>query len=99
MAKTHNVGKFYWHTFVYPIKFKGLTDKAETQEIEPPYRGGHGVAIRLPFTKLALVLGKWTKQYDERVALTRAIAGRSMEQEEVNWDVIREGVSYDVEDI
>ena len=89
MAKTHDVGKFYWHTMVYPIKFKGFTDKAETQEIEEPYRAGRGYAIRIPFTKFAIVFGKWGKAYEESYALTRALNGRAMFQEEVDWDKIR----------
>lgn len=90
MANTHNVGKFYWHTLMYPIKFKGFKDRAETQEIEPPYREGAGFAYRIPFTKRAIVVGRWIKKHDERIALTRAINGRAMEQEEVDWDTIRE---------
>jgi len=89
MAKTHDVGKFYWHTLVYPIKFKGFTDKAETQEIEHPYRAGNGVAIRLPLTRLAIVVGKWGKSLPEGEALTRAIVGRGMKFDEVDWDTIR----------
>ena len=78
MAQTHNVGKYYWHTLRYPIKFKGLTDEAETQEIDPPYRYGKGVAIRIPFTKFAIVVGEWVERYNEQVALTRAINGRKL---------------------
>lgn len=89
MAKTHDIGQFYWHTLKYPIKFKGFFDKAESQEIEEPYRAGSGLAIRFPFTKFAIVLGKWGKKYEESYALTRALAGRMMSQEEVNWDKIR----------
>ena len=91
MAKTHDIGKFYWHTLVYPVKPPVIIDKAETQEIEHPFRGGHGWCFRLPFTRLSLVIGKWTKQYDESSALTRAIVGRGMKQDEVDWDMIRYG--------
>ena len=63
----------------------------ETQEIETPYRGGHGWALRLPFTRQALVVGKWVKEYDEASGLTRAIVGRAMDKDEVDWDMVRYG--------
>jgi len=91
MAKTHDVGNYYWHTMVYPVKPPSIAEKAETQEIDGLYRGGHGWAIRLPFTRYALVIGKWTKAYDESSALTRAVIGRAMKQDEVDWDRIRFG--------
>ena len=91
MAKTHDVGKFYWHTMVYPVKPPVLFERAETQEIDEPFRGGHGFSLRLPFTRLSLVFGKWVKLYDESSALTRAVVGRAMAQDEVDWDKIRFG--------
>ena len=95
MAKTHDVGPFYWQVFKYPVKLKGIFDRAETQEIEEPYRGGVGWAIRMPFTKRALVVGKWTARYSESNALTRAIIGRKISQDDVDWDKIR-GLDLDV---
>ena len=89
MAQTHSVGKYYWHKFKYPVKLKGLKDLAETQEIDPPFRYGKGVALRVPFTKFALVVGRWDKSFDEGVALTRAINGRNMSYDEVDWDIVR----------
>jgi len=95
MAKTHDVGSFYWHTMVYPVKPPVVFEKAETQEIEEPYRFGKGYCIRVPFTRLSLVLGKWVKQYSESEALTVAINGRAMQKEEVDWDYIRFGAEHD----
>lgn len=92
MAMTHDVGSYYWHILVYPVKPPSIIERAETQEIEGSYRGGHGWSIRLPLTRLALVIGKWHKAYDESSGLTRAIVGRAMKQDEVNWDKIRFGV-------
>jgi hypothetical protein len=80
---------------VYPIKPPVIAEKAETQEIEEPYRGGNGYALRLPFTRLALVVGKWTATYSESMGLTRAINGRIMRQTEVDWDHIRYGADID----
>ncbi len=94
MAKTHDVGNFYWHTLVYPVKVKGVVEKAETQEIDGLFREGYGIAVKIPFTRFAVVLGKWGKSHEERMALTRAINGRAMKQEEVDWDVIRYGADY-----
>ena len=95
MANTRDVGKFYWHTMVYPVKPAVFLDRAETQEIECKYRGGHGWAVRLPFTRLAIVIGKWDKEYDERVALTRAINGRAIEETAFDWDTVRFGAEYE----
>lgn len=79
----------------YPVKPPVVLERAETQEIEDPYRFGKGWCLRLPLTRKAVVVGKWIKQYEESTALTVAINGRSMKQEEVDWDTIRYGVSLD----
>jgi len=91
MANPRDIGPFYWHPLVYPVKPPVLWERAETQEIDYPFRGGAGVAIRLPFTRLALVLGKWIAQYEEGVALTNAIRGRALPEEELDWDYVRFG--------
>jgi len=95
MAKTHDIGNFYWHTMVYPVKPPVVFDRAETQEIEEPYRGGKGWAVRLPFTRLSLVVGMWKERYSEGVALTRAINGRGIEENAVDWDTVRYGANYE----
>ena len=79
----------------YPVKPPVVFERAETQEIEEPYRFGKGWCLRLPFTRKALVVCKWIKQYEESTALTVAINGRGMKQDEVDWDTIRYGVSLD----
>lgn len=91
MAKTRDIGSFYWHPMVYPVKPPVLLDRAETQEIDGKYRGGKGWAIRLPFTRLSIVVGKWGQAYEERAALTRAINGRAIKEEAFDWDTVRYG--------
>jgi hypothetical protein len=91
VANPRDVGPFYWHTLVYPVKPKELWERAETQEIAEPYRGGVGVSIRLPLTRLAIVVGKWNASFDEGQALTNAIRGRYLPEEEVDWEYIRYG--------
>lgn len=94
MAKTRDIGSsFFWHTMVYPVKPPVLWERSETQEIDGKYRFGVGWAIRLPFTRLSIVIGKWIKQYTESQALTVAIRGRAMTEDEVDWDYIRAGES------
>ena len=95
MANPRTVGSFYWHTLVYPVKPPILWERAVTQEIDLPFRGGVGVSIRLPFTRLALVVGKWNSSYDESQALTNAIRGRYLPDEEINWDFVRFGAQDD----
>lgn len=91
MANPRTVGLFYWHTLVYPVKPPILWERAETQEIEIPFRGGVGTSIRLPLTRLALVVGKWNSSYDESQALTNAIHGRPLPEEEIDWNFVRFG--------
>jgi hypothetical protein len=80
---------------VYPVKPPILWERAETQEIALPFRGGVGISVRLPFTRLALVVGLWNSSYDESQALTNAIRGRYLPDEEVNWDFVRFGAQDD----
>ena len=88
--RTRDIGNFYWHNLTYPYKPKGLWETADTQEIDPPFRRGHGLAIRVPFTRKAIVIGRWKETgYSENQALTYAINGRGLKKDEVDWDVIR----------
>jgi hypothetical protein len=95
MAKTHDVGKFYWHLMTYPVKPPVVLERAETQEIDGKYRFGKGWCLRLPLTRKSIVIGKWVKTYSESEALTVAINGRRMDQDEVDWDIIRYGAEYE----
>jgi hypothetical protein len=91
LANPRSFGKTYWHPLVYPVKPPVLWERAETQEIQLPFRGGVGIAIRLPFTRLSLVIGRWVSTYVESQALTNAIHGRPLSEEEVDWDFVRFG--------
>lgn len=95
MANTRDIGSFYWHPMVYPVKPPVLLDRAETQEIDGKYRGGKGWAIRLPFTRLSIVVGKWGQAYEERAALTRAINGRAIQEAAFDWDTVRYGAEHE----
>ena len=44
---------------------------------------------------LIFIIGKWVAQYEESQALTNAVAGRPVAQEEFDWDTIR-GKEYDI---
>jgi len=81
----------YWHVLTYGSKPKIFIEKAETQEIDGDYRFGSGWAIRFPFTRKAIVIGRWVTSFGESEALTYAIRGRSMAPEEVDWNRIRFG--------
>jgi hypothetical protein len=76
---------------VYPVKPPVILDRAETQEIDGKFRGGKGWAIRLPFTRLSIVVGRWTATFTESVALTRAINGRAIDESSFDWDTVRYG--------
>ena len=87
------IGNMYWHTLEYPVKPKELWERADTQEIDPPFRYGSGWAIRLPFTRKAVVIGSWKTSHTEGEALTYAIRGRYLPEEEIDWDFVRYGLN------
>jgi len=96
MAKTHDIGKFYWHGINYGFKPKELFEKAESREIEAPFRIGKGIALRVPFSTRGIVMGWWRKSgLSESQALTYAVNGRGLKTDEVNWDHIRYGAKTD----
>lgn len=97
---TKDFGPFYAHGITYGKKPKELFEKAESQEIELPFRRGAGIAVRFPFTRKAIVLGKWKETgYTESEALTYAINGRPLLKNEINWDAIRFGEAENGYDI
>ena len=100
MAQTKDIGSLYWHGITYPVKPKELYEKAESQEIDFPFRHGKGIALRLPFSRKGLVIGKWRKTgFTEGEALTYAINGRSLAKDELDWDNIRLGADNDSDTI
>lgn len=57
-------GGFFVTTFRYPksAPVRGLPRTemgAETRETDTPFRVGFGVAVRLPLTRVAVVVGEW----------------------------------------
>lgn len=62
----------------YPTRKFPVVDKGHTQEIEWPYRTGASLVVRIPFTKQAVVLGRWTGSKDEEQALSEAIGVREL---------------------
>lgn len=50
-----------WFQFLcYPRRDVPLTERGESQEAEYPWRTGSCQVFRLPFTKRAVAIGKWT---------------------------------------
>jgi hypothetical protein len=95
--QTKDVGNLYWHPLTYPYKPRGLAERADTQELDSPFRRGKGIAFRVPFSRKAIVVGVWKKTgYTESQALTYAIKGRGLKKSEVNWDKIR---SMEMDDV
>lgn len=89
------IGKYYWHKLTYPAKPKVVFEPAHTQEIDEPFRSGTGYAIRVPFTRTALVVGKWGQSLGESEALTVAIGGRYLPEDQLDWDVVRFGLEVE----
>lgn len=89
------LGRIYWHALTYPSKPKVLIERAQTQEIDEPYRHGTGWAIRLPFTCKAIVVGLWGESLGESQALSVAIGGRYLPDDQLDWDVVRYGLEVE----
>jgi hypothetical protein len=84
MPKIHNIGPKHFVQFIdLPVKWGWkLAVKGWTQEIEPPYRHATPLLVRMPFHK-AFVVGKWNGEIDnEEEALSRAIEGRILKDED-----------------
>lgn len=93
MATTRDIGPYYWHILKYPYRPNELLERADTQEIDEPFRVGVGWSIRVPLTKWAIVVGKWGGTRPEGEALTYAIRGRIVPLDELDWESIRGGAS------
>jgi hypothetical protein len=79
MPKVHNIGEdMYIHTMKYPSRKFPLTERGHTQEIESPYREGQGRVVRFPFSRQAVVMGRWQTSREEDAALTDAIGMREL---------------------
>lgn len=73
MYETLDIGRLYFTLLRNPPK---LIERAESQESEPPYRQGRGVAI-LVWPRLALVIGWWFythREWDEEEGNAQATA-------------------------
>lgn len=96
--KIYDLGKqHFWHTMQYPKMMPPppLTETGATQETDEPFRYGRSRVVRLPFSRRALVVGKWQGENAERLALGMAVRSRDLT---VSLDEIRswEFDEYDV---
>lgn len=90
MANVHEVGnRYYWHT-QSSTTFAKLLEHVNTNEIEPPFRQGRSLAIRLPFVTKTLVIGRWTAKLSETQALLAAVGGRVIQSNSVSLAEIDE---------
>lgn len=76
MSQTHDIGNYYWHTMT--ARTRRLLQPSETVEIEPPFREGRCLLLRLPWTRLCLVVGRWTGAQHEEDALMQALGARAI---------------------
>jgi hypothetical protein len=58
------VGPFWFQRFVYPRHPAPLTETGLSQEREFPWREGRIRVFRMPLTRSAIALGKWTGEQD-----------------------------------
>lgn len=87
MPETRDIGRVYVHSFKYPLRGAPLFERANTNEVEWPYRRGRGVMLRIGRFR-AIALGRWRdEERDEDEALLEALEGEEMD---VEIDVIRQ---------
>lgn len=87
MPQTHDIGSWYFHLLRYDVR-PPWKDWAVTEEVEPPYRQGRGVALRVG-PRTVLVLGRWHETArDEDDGLLAAL--RATVLDDVTVDEIRE---------
>lgn len=79
MPYTRDVGRLFVHGFRYPLKGAPLVERAETVEVEPPYRLGKGISLHL-WGRRALIVGFWGKvTREETSALYEALKASDMD--------------------
>lgn len=77
MAQTRNITRNWFISSVrYAHRGWPWIETGTTNEIEPPYRGGSSLVVRLPFTRVALVVGRWGPPRSEQEGLLAAIGGQ-----------------------
>jgi hypothetical protein len=84
MPKIHNIGPNHFFQYIdFPVQWgKKLCVRGWTQEIDVPFRTSEPLIFRMPNHK-AFVVGKWTgKIATEEEALSRAIEGRVLSDED-----------------
>lgn len=73
MPRTWGTRETFFHILRYPSRKHPLVERGSTQEITYPYRRAASVVLRAPFTRTALVCGRWGEPVDEEHALSDAI--------------------------
>jgi len=85
MPRTHEWRTWFVHSMEYPTKSHPLVEPGNSRETDWPFRVGSSLVMRMPFSRRAFVIGKWSDQtLDEEVALLEALKGRNLERHE--WD-------------
>lgn len=80
MPEVHQLGpKAFWHPIALGRKHP-LVYRSRTQETETPFRNGASLVLRIPCTRVGVVVGRWSGRLsDEESALMAAVQGRKTE--------------------
>lgn len=76
-------------TLRYPSTEFPVFERSRTVEVSAPFREGAGISFRTPFTRFAIVVGRWGEEGTEEERLTDAlgITDYSPSTEEIaQWD-------------
>lgn len=76
MAQTHDLGPLFAQRLYYHSEHPPLAAFTQSQEIEPPFRAGRCLVLRLPFSKSAVAVGVWLRAKTESSALMDAMGAR-----------------------
>lgn len=84
MAHTTDIGAAFVQRLYYHSDNPPLLALTGSQEIEPPYRSGRCLVVRLPFSTRAVAVGLWLRQRSEKDALLNAMSGRVVQDNDVD---------------
>jgi hypothetical protein len=93
MSKTHDLGPLFTHTMRLPLARTWrvrIVERAHTQETSQPFRKGHSVMLRLPWTLTGVVLGVWGSPVEEETAMYNALGGMFRSQTDVAGRALEE---------
>jgi len=88
MSTPRSLGAFYGYLISYPDGIRiPVAHLSTTTEIEPPFRHGKCMLLRVPFMQSSVVIGRWgSDTLDEKTAYETALGFRVLEDNGSGWE-------------